>query len=92
MQLDNGRFHKAKKLVITENIVLLFQPPYSPELNPMERLWEEIKSDLGWSNFASLETLEAKVTELFSQLESETIASITGYPFIKEALSVANLI
>ena len=92
LQLDNGRFHKGKNLVIPENVVLLFQPPYCPELNPMERLWEQIKSELTWSHFKSLEELEARVIELFAQLDHETIASITGYPFIQEALSVANLI
>ena len=32
--LDNGAFHKAKALVIPENVILIFLPPYSPELNP----------------------------------------------------------
>ena len=41
--LDNGRFHHAKSLVITDNVVLIFLPPYSPELNPIERLWQDIK-------------------------------------------------
>lgn len=36
--LDNGRFHQAKKLDIPDNVVLLFLPPYIPELNPIERL------------------------------------------------------
>jgi transposase len=36
--LDNGAFHKAKKLIIPDNIALLFLPPYSPELNPAEKL------------------------------------------------------
>jgi transposase len=39
-------FHKAKKLQITENIILLFQPRYSPELNPVEQIWEYVKEDL----------------------------------------------
>jgi len=34
--LDNGAFHKAKRLKIPGNIALLFLPPYSPELNPAE--------------------------------------------------------
>jgi len=34
--LDNGAFHKAKKLSIPGNIALIFLPPYSPELNPAE--------------------------------------------------------
>ncbi|MFV8465946.1 transposase [Flavobacterium sp. LB1P62] len=37
MVLDKGRFYKAKRLIIPENIVLVFLPPYSPELNPAEK-------------------------------------------------------
>jgi len=36
--LDNGAFHKAKKLIIPEKITLVFLPPYSPELNPAEKI------------------------------------------------------
>ena len=39
--LDNGRFHYAKSLKLPDNIALIFLPPYSPELNPIERLWQE---------------------------------------------------
>jgi len=39
MVLDSGAFHKAKKLRIPENIALVFLPPYSPELNPAEKMW-----------------------------------------------------
>jgi hypothetical protein len=34
LQVDNGRFHKGKNLIVPENVILLFQPPYCPELNP----------------------------------------------------------
>ena len=55
LQVDNGLFHKAKKLQVPENIILLFQPPHSPELNPIERVWEHLKKDLGvgesWDDF-----------------------------------------
>ena len=43
MVLDNGAFHKAKKLVIPDNIILIFLPPYSPELNPAEKVWAKFK-------------------------------------------------
>jgi len=33
IQLDNGRFHHGSNLTIPDNILLIFQPPYSPELN-----------------------------------------------------------
>jgi len=38
MLFDNGAFHKAERLVVPENIILLFIPPYSPELNPSEKI------------------------------------------------------
>lgn len=41
--LDNGAFHKATRLQIPKNIGLLFLPPYSPELNPAEKMWQSIK-------------------------------------------------
>lgn len=34
LQVDNGCFHTSKDLVVPENVILLFQPPYTPELNP----------------------------------------------------------
>ncbi len=92
LQVDNGRFHKSKDLVVPDNIILLFQPPYCPELNPIERLWEYLKADLKWSSFKSLEQLQAKVEQLLAELTPEVVASITGYSFILDALSVVNTI
>ena len=92
IQVDNGRFHTSKKLVVPENIILLFQPPYCPELNPIEHLWQYLKADLRWASFKTLEQLQAKVEELLMQLTPEIIASVTGYPFILNALSVINAI
>jgi hypothetical protein len=90
MQVDNGRFHTSKKLVVPENIILLFQPPYCPELNPIEHLWQYLKADLRWASFKTLEQLQIKLEQLLSQLTPEIIASITGYSFILDALSVVN--
>lgn len=91
IQVDNGLFHKAKKLKVPENIILIFQPPYCPELNPIERVWEHLKKDLKWELFDNLDCLREKVAELLSQLTSEVVASLTGYDFILNALSVANI-
>jgi len=101
LQVDNGRFHKGKNLIVPENIVLLFQPPYcpatfwgedspqklAPALNPIERLWEHLKADLKWTAFKTLEQLQSKVHQLLAKLTPEVIASITGYSFILDALS-----
>ncbi|MGD1698880.1 transposase [Dapis sp. BLCC M229] len=40
IELDNGRRHLGNDLSIPDNIILLFKPPYCPELNPIERLWK----------------------------------------------------
>ncbi len=37
--LDGAGWHKSKDLLIPDNMTLVFLPPYSPELNPIERLW-----------------------------------------------------
>ena len=52
---DNGSCHTAKSLVIPANVVCLFLPPYSPELNPLERLWPEVKAQLAWLVATALE-------------------------------------
>ena len=92
LQVDNGRFHKGKALVVPENIVLLFQPPYCPELNPSERLWEHLKAKLQWTTFKTLTQLQTKVDQLLAELTPEIVASVTGYPFILEALSALSAV
>ena len=44
--MDNASFHKSKKLKIPKNIKIEYIPPYSPELNPQERRFEDIKKFL----------------------------------------------
>jgi hypothetical protein len=41
--MDHGSGHTAKSLGTPANVVCLFIPPYSPERNPIERLWREMK-------------------------------------------------
>lgn len=91
MQLDNGAFHKAKKLEIPENVVLLFQPAYSPDVNPIERVWQYVKKQESWLNFETLADLQRNVCQKLNALSREMIASLTGYPFILAALEKLNL-
>ena len=42
--LDQAGWHVAKALRVPDNVTLLHLPPYSPELNPTERLWAYLKS------------------------------------------------
>ncbi|XHX78475.1 MAG: IS630 family transposase [Stenomitos frigidus ULC029] len=92
LQVDNGRFHTSQELVVPENVLLLFQPPYSPALKPIEHLWQYLKADLKWAAFKTLDQLQIKVDQLLAALTPEVIASITGYSFILDALSALNTI
>ncbi len=47
MQMDRAGWQGAKALVIPENIRLISQPASSPELNPVEHIWEELRPELG---------------------------------------------
>jgi transposase len=58
IQLDNGRFHHSSILKIPDNILLNFQPPYSPELNPIERVGQHIKQELSWENYQNLDEIK----------------------------------
>jgi transposase len=43
MFMDQAGWHKVKALIVPVNVKLIKVPPYSPELNPAEHLWEEIR-------------------------------------------------
>ena len=72
-------------------MVLLFQPTYSPEVNPIERLWEYLKEQLKWLRFEQIEELRESVRKELKKLTKEIIASLTGWEFILDALYVAGL-
>jgi putative transposase len=91
IQLDKVGFHNSLNLSIPENVILLFQPAYSPEGNPLERLWGYVKEQLKWLRFDQIEELRAAVQKELNKLTLEVIASLTGWEFILEALSVAGL-
>ena len=79
--LDNGRFHQAKSLQLPDNIVLLFLPPYSPELNPIERLWQDIKAKLFQHTLESIEEMQDKITQILRSYTKTAIAQITSFKY-----------
>jgi transposase len=82
MVLDNGRFHKAKKLIIPENIVLLFLPPYSPELNPAEKMWAKYKREFTNIFFTSLADVDEFITNIVNSTSKKQVMSICGFSYI----------
>lgn len=86
LQLDNGSFHKSVTLNWPDNILPIFQPAHSPELNPIERLWEHFKQFLRWETCTNLEQLRQKLKEVLDTTSSQAIASICGWDYITTAL------
>ena len=80
--LDNGAFHKAKTLSIPENIILLFLPPYSPELNPAEKIWAKFKRDFTNRLFKTLNDLDKYICTLVNRLTKNEVSSICQFPYI----------
>jgi len=56
--LDRAGWHTSPKLIVPEGIHLVFLPPYSPEVQPAERLWPLCHEPLANRTFASLDELE----------------------------------
>ena len=82
MVLDNGAFHKAKKLVIPDNIILIFLPPYSPELNPAEKIWAKFKRDFTNRLMLTLDRLKEYMSQITSQLSTDEVKSICSFDYI----------
>jgi putative transposase len=85
--MDNGSCHKANSLVIPDNVVCLFFPPYSPELNPIERLWQDVKAQFAWVVTAAIEEWEHRVEMIITQYAKTAIRSLTSYPYFVHALN-----
>lgn len=85
MVLDGAGWHKAHALNVPGNMALVFLPPYSPELNPVEHVWESIREN-GFRNkaFNSMEAVEDQLAQSLAALERDpaTVAGMTGFPWI----------
>lgn len=82
---DGAAWHKSSGLELPENIVLFHIPPYTPEMNPIEQIWKEIRKR-GFRNevFATLEKVVDRLCDTISSLSNQVISSITGRQWIIE--------
>lgn len=80
--LDNGAFHKAKSLKIPKNIILIFLPPYSPELNPAEKIWAKFKRTFSNQFFKTMEDLTDFVCHISKTLNDDDVKSICRFNYI----------
>jgi transposase len=84
--LDGAGFHVAKDLKIPRNITLLRLPPYSPELNPIENVWEYLRgnklANTVYETYDELVTACCNAWNFFVE-DPERIASVTTRSWAK---------
>ena len=85
--LDNSGAHTAHRIRWPENVRCVGLPPYCPELNPIERLWRDLKDDLGWQQFMNLDAQQDYVGQLLRAYEAPTLRSLTGYAYLVDAIN-----
>lgn len=93
MVIDGAGWHRANALVLPDNLRLHLLPPYSPELNPQEHIWDELREKYFHNHaFDSIDALEDRLVEGLAFLEQhpERVRSITAWPWIITSMSNAN--
>jgi transposase len=83
--VDNASWHKSKDLVVPENIRLFYLPPRTPEMNPIEIVWREIRAR-GFRNelFPDIDAVVKRFFEVTRRLTRKQITSITLWNWIKK--------
>lgn len=85
MVLDGAPSHRSHQLRVPDNMTLVRLPPYSPELNPVEHLWEEIREkEFGNRVFDSLGAAIAQAARGLKRLQNSpaVLRSLTGWYWI----------
>jgi hypothetical protein len=87
--LDGAPNHCCGDITVPDNITLLYLPPYSPELNPKENLWDEIREKI-FKNYAlkSMDAVRTKLKQaiLYMERNHMLVRSITSFPYILKSL------
>ena len=76
--IDNAGFHACQNIEIPDNIYLLRIPPYTPELNLCEQVWQYIKQRFKNKKFESIDNLKDWLHKMVQNMDSHLIKSIVG--------------
>ena len=85
MLVDKAAWHTTEKLEIPENIRLIPQLAGSPELNPTEHIWDDLREkELGNHAFESLDQVEDSLSQGINRLcdNPEYLKSMTNFPYL----------
>lgn len=91
MVVDGAGWHKSGMLSIPENIRLASLPPYAPELNPVEHIWDDLREKSFHNRvFDSIDALEDHLETSLKNMElnKERVRSIVAWPWIMSSLMI----
>ena len=77
--LDGAGAHISGALSMPENVLLVRLPPYCPELNPVERLWQDLKQRMGWALHESLAAQKACAARILRDYSRAHLASLCAF-------------
>jgi transposase len=81
--MDGAGWHRSKELIIPKNIEIVHLPPYSPELNPVERFWEHIKRHTIRNKvYSTLTEIKDCVAMFVNSLLKESLKSLCSNSFL----------
>ena len=81
--MDQAGWHKSKQLKVPHNIDIWFLPPYSPELNPVERFWKIIKQNTLHNRiYENLTHLENAVMDYLDTLTDDVFKKVCACSYI----------
>ena len=93
MVMDRAGWHIAEVLEVPKNMQILFLPPYSPELNPAEHLWDDLREkDFANRAFTGMNAVEDTLVQGLRRLEQNPAItqSLTGFDWITSIILNAN--
>jgi hypothetical protein len=93
MVVDGAGWHQSKSFALPENLRLHLLPPYSPELNPQEHIWDELREKYFHNQaFDSMDALEEQLLAGLRHLEQSpgVVKSIAGWDWLLTSVFNAN--
>jgi hypothetical protein len=87
--LDNGAFHTAKRLRWPANVAAVPLPPYRPALNPIERLWRDLKAQVAGTVSKNLDALSDTVCRLLQNYAHAVRKARAGFAYRVQAVQTA---
>ncbi len=80
--VNNASSHTTEKLKVGENIVFIFLPACSPELNPIERFWKELKDWLSDYEPQTMKEVSVLISQGLKSFSAKAMSSITSFEYL----------